>query len=244
MIDLLSTGLALSLTVRLLGWATFIGALEQLRIGPAGSKSWLQFVAGLQLLVGAVALVTGWLGCAPLVLALHLAMNGGYRGAFNGGSDTMVSQLGLGLTVAAAAPLIPSFSAELTFAGLAHIAVQSVLSYSIAGVIKLKERAWRDGSALRTFLSHPRYTVPRWAGGLLGDPQRSTGMALAASWTVLGFECAFPLALLDSRVALGLCAVAAGFHLVNAVVLGLNRFLWVWLATYPAILGLAQLRAG
>jgi hypothetical protein len=31
-------------------------------------------------------------------------------------------------------------------------------------------------------------------------------------------------------------AIAAVFHLTNAVVFGLNRFLWAWLAAFPALL--------
>jgi hypothetical protein len=30
-------------------------------------------------------------------------------------------------------------------------------------------------------------------------------------------------------------ALAACFHLANAALLGLNRFLWVWVAAYPAL---------
>jgi hypothetical protein len=30
--------------------------------------------------------------------------------------------------------------------------------------------------------------------------------------------------------------VAAAFHLANACLFGLNRFLWIWLAAYPPLL--------
>ena len=33
-----------------------------------------------------------------------------------------------------------------------------------------------------------------------------------------------------------LLALGFTFHVVNAFVLGLNRFVWAWVATYPAIL--------
>jgi hypothetical protein len=36
----------------------------------------------------------------------------------------------------------------------------------------------------------------------------------------------------------GALCVAALFHLANAVLFGLNRFLWVWIASYPSILWL------
>jgi len=30
-------------------------------------------------------------------------------------------------------------------------------------------------------------------------------------------------------------AIGAAFHLANAFAFGLNRFLWAWLAAYPAL---------
>jgi hypothetical protein len=33
-----------------------------------------------------------------------------------------------------------------------------------------------------------------------------------------------------------LVALLGAFHLANAFVIGLNRFVWAWFATYPALL--------
>jgi hypothetical protein len=33
-------------------------------------------------------------------------------------------------------------------------------------------------------------------------------------------------------------ALTAAFHLANACLFGLNRFLWVWLAAYPSLIWL------
>jgi hypothetical protein len=61
-------------------------------------------------------------------------------------------------------------------------------------------------------------------------------IAAIAGWLMLGFECGAPLALTGRTACLALLAFGAGFHVVNAVVFGLNRFLWTWLAAYPALL--------
>jgi hypothetical protein len=238
LLDAAVAGTTLTLTVRALGWATLVGAAEQLllrrrRLLPPGVAPWPLAVG--QLAVGATCLGVGTPALAPLGLLLHLLMNGSYRGSFNGGSDTMTSQLWLGTGLLALADWWPTLRVELTLAGLSFIAVQSVASYTIAGFIKLKERGWRDGSALPSFLAHPRYRVPAWARRVVGP----RAVTLGLSYGVLAFECTFPVALLDVRCALGFCAIAAAFHLANALLLGLNRFLWVWLATYPAIIALS-----
>jgi hypothetical protein len=61
------------------------------------------------------------------------------------------------------------------------------------------------------------------------------GVARAGAWTVLALECAFPLVLVVPGAAWVLLPAAAAFHLANAIVLGLDRFLWAWLAAYPAL---------
>ena len=41
---------------------------------------------------------------------------------------------------------------------------------------------------------------------------------------------------MDVRLAVGFCAVAIGFHFLVYWFFGLNRFVWAWLASYPAVL--------
>lgn len=61
-------------------------------------------------------------------------------------------------------------------------------------------------------------------------------LARFSSWGVLAFECSFPIALLDIRAGIALLALASGFHLANALILGLNRFFWAWVSAFPALL--------
>jgi hypothetical protein len=163
----------------------------------------------------------------------QIASGARFRGAFNGGSDAMTSLILMALSFAALTRPEP-LGAK---AGLAYIAVQLTLSYVIAGLTKLKEPSWRDGSALGGFLSEPCYAAPRWAA-LFAAP----GLRRPLAGLVIGFECSFPAAWLDSRLCLLLMAAGAGFHLVNCYVFGLNRFVFAWLAAYPALLFCSQLR--
>jgi hypothetical protein len=61
-------------------------------------------------------------------------------------------------------------------------------------------------------------------------------LAAIGSWTFILWECAAPLALLDTRLAVVFCAIAALFHFLVFWFFGLNRFFWAWVASFPAIL--------
>jgi hypothetical protein len=122
------------------------------------------------------------------------------------------------------------------------IAAQASLAYCAAGVFKFKSRPWRDGTALRTLMSLPPYGHPPLGDWLRRHPR----WALAISWSTIGWEVSFPLALVAP--AWGLVAVlAAGalFHLACAYAMGLNTYFWSFVAAYPAIVFVNySLRAG
>ncbi|HET6335280.1 MAG TPA: hypothetical protein VFG30_18775 [Polyangiales bacterium] len=176
-------------------------------------------------------LISGSPALAPVLLFTQLAICVRFRGAFNGGSDYMSVLVLLALSFAQT-PL-------LTRAALAYVAVQTTLSYSIAGFAKLKSAAWRDGRALRSFveLAVERHGAPRWLLDRLTTGRRSQLLALG----VIAFECSFPLAWSDPRVCAAYLALGLGFHLANSVVFGLNRFFFAWAAAYPAVFFCSQL---
>ena len=147
-----------------------------------------------------------------------------FRGTYNGGSDAML------LVVLLALALVRTDS-RLALAGLGYAAVQLVLSYAISGFAKLREPRWRNGTALDTLVRLPHYNVPPRLVSILTSPA-----ARLATFAMLGFECLFPIALFDPTVCVVALVGAAAFHLVNAIVFGLNRFLWAWLAAFPALL--------
>jgi hypothetical protein len=153
-----------------------------------------------------------------------------FGGPLGGGSDSMMFQVLIGLLIASFGVANPI----LTRVGLGWIAAQSVLSYFLAGVAKLRNTNWRTGVALQTLLrSDGPYT--------LFSPARSLGnsaaMCAAASWAVILFEVAFPVVLfLPWEGKLAMLSAGLVFHIANAAMLGLNRFIWAWAATYPAVL--------
>lgn len=190
---------------RLLGYRGFLGLLVVQLLAAVALIS-LQSPAPARLL-----LVTTWLLCLR------------FRGTYNGGSDAMTWAILLGLAIAEGA-------SALRVVGLGYIAAQLLLSYFVAGVAKLREPSWRRGHALSELARARQYALPIWARRLSEGP----GGAFAC-WLVLGFECSFPLALTSPALCIGLLSLALVFHIANALVLGLNRFLWAWLAAYPAL---------
>jgi hypothetical protein len=165
-----------------------------------------------------------------VLLATTLLVCVRFRGTYNGGSDAMTVIVLLALCVARL-----DESQVAIQAGLAYAAVQLTLSYFLAGVAKLRASAWRSGRALNAVLLTPPY-----AGHTrLTSLPRALGAALA--WGTIAFECALPLAWLDRRVCIVLLATALLFHVANAFVLGLNRFVWAWLSAYPALLYFSEL---
>src|SRR5688572_29794397 len=189
------------------------------------SASGLSLVLCLQL---ALALLVSARGPSPLLLMLaltQLLIVVRLHGPFNGGSDalTLLSLICLGI----ASSVTPgSLISQLV---LGYLVAQLTLSYFVAGVAKLAQRSWREGTALARFAALPKYGVPGRAQAWLARP----GAGRLSSWSVLLFECSFPLALLGPRVALAYLSVGALFHVLNAALFGLNRFLWAWVALYP-----------
>ncbi len=153
-----------------------------------------------------------------------------WRGAFNGGSDFMTLVVLTGVLVSQIAQPFagPVLAAK---AGLWYIAIHSITSYFISGAIKLLQPEWRDGRILTHFLD----------GGLHGPlPDdsllRRRGIAMAASWSFIVWECLFPLSLAGPPWAVLWCGGAAVFHLLVFRFFGLNRFVWAWAASFPAII--------
>lgn len=181
-----------------------------------------------------VALATAFTVPSSLLVSMR------FRGAFNGGSDAMTLVLALGLGLAQVGDVValtqPALGGLLVEAGLAYVAAQSLLSYVVAGAVKLANPLWRNGTALPSFLDTYYLGVPRaLARGVLRVP----GPRLA-SWGVFGVQLLAPLALLDARLAVVFCGLVFTFHVGNVAAFGLNRFLLAWTATYPAIIHLAS----
>lgn len=171
---------------------------------------------------------SGWL--LLLAFVFHLALCVRFKGTFNGGSDYMTSYTLLGLT-------LMGFFADSKF-GLLWIATSLLLSYFIAGVIKVKEASWRSGQALEQFFNLNRSPLcPPQLNAI--RPSKIQFKVLA--WLVMIAEVLSPAVLWFPEAKFALMAFFAFFHFLNFWVFGLNRFFWAWIATYPALFVLPEL---
>jgi hypothetical protein len=113
------------------------------------------------------------------------------------------------------------------------VAIQSALSYWIAGIAKLRSPMWRNGSAIVGILSTEAYGHAGLHQWLRTNPR----LAQVLCWGVILFECCFPLVfLIPGPFKLVLIGTAFLFHVATAVAMGLNNFFWGFVALYPALL--------
>ncbi len=182
---------------------------------------WLRLAAAIGVIFFPNPLLFGFLLLSSVLISLR------WRGSFNGGSDFMT------LIVLSAVWIASLFADHSTvvIGCLWYIALQSTASYLLSGLIKLRTRNWRNGTALQVFLRHPGYAIPH----TIQRRAESRPMMLMASWVVIAFECSFPIIFWEPRLALPYLAMGLCFHLVNFYIFGLNRFVWAWASTYPAI---------
>lgn len=150
-----------------------------------------------------------------------------FDGPYNGGSDKMTLLI---LTCLGLYHLAPTdYWRELA---VSYLAVQLVLSYFVSGYIKIINADWRAGRALCDVFRFSAYPVAESLRDWASFPR----LLCAMSWGVMGFEVLMPLALLNPlTLKLGLC-IAGLFHLMNALLFGLNRFFWIWICAYPALI--------
>jgi hypothetical protein len=247
----------------LLGWSLLLQTLEYLRIPsmdkitrwtalhqeiparPVWLKAFLHqvfqpqpYTAWLCLRgVLSVSLMWGQVGLtgAALLFIMALLLLLRWRGAFNGGSDFMTL---VGISGLLLSHLVGAFTdATLGWqACFGYICLQTVSSYFVSGWVKLLRPEWRSGRALPFFLDTGVY-------GPLARHSifRNRWVAWVCSWAFTLWEGLFPLALLDVRLALLWCAVATLFHFLVFWFLGLNRFFWAWLSSFPAVIYCASI---
>lgn len=205
--------------------------IERLRdalFGPAGTVALL----GLRLLL-AVTLVlfasVAWVATmavvalAALLLAFNIRLPWGMEGA-----DDVAVHTTLGLAAYALARVF-----EAPSVGLYYIAAYAGLVYVTSGVTKLGDANWRSGAALGWVVNLQQFGA-RSAVELLAPRPR---LRLVLAWSVMLAEVGAPLAVLLPAHGIALALVAGlAFHVANAACMGLNTFVWSFLATYPAVL--------
>jgi Vitamin K-dependent gamma-carboxylase len=168
---------------------------------------------------------TRWVCLALMVHAMVILKR--FQGPYNGGSDRM------GLLLLACLVLVHFTPAlrwrEMVFG---YLALQSALSYCIAGWVKAVNPEWRNGQALQDLFRFSAYPVSESLRAWAERP----GLIWYMSWMVMLLELLFPLTLLTHATLIAGLLIAAAFHFANACLFGLNRFFWIWLASYPSLL--------
>jgi hypothetical protein len=218
----------LDITIRLteimLSLALFQQSLEHLHTDREARPLFLTR-AGLSLLLLA-GFQPQWTSLALLVSGLIVLKR--FQGPYNGGSDRMslliLSCLFLGYAV-------PAQAREYVFG---YLAMQVILSYFIAGWVKIVNPEWRNGRALQDVFRFSAYPVSESFRTWAEWPR----LLFMMSWAVMILEVMFPLTLISQAALIAGLAIASLFHLANACLFGLNRFFWIWLAAYPSILWL------
>jgi len=217
--------LAVRLTEILLGLTFLQQSAEHLR----GSKNeqYLFLPRALLSIFLVFNIQAPWVCLALVVLGVLALVR--FNGPYNGGADRMSLLVLCCLTLVY---FMPTLAAQEGAFG--YLAVQLVLSYFISGWVKIVNPEWRSGRALQDVFSFSAYPVAESLRGWAKRPR----LLRVMSWSVMLFELLFPLSLLTQTTLIIALAIAAVFHLANACLFGLNRFLWVWLAAYPSILWL------
>lgn len=129
-----------------------------------------------------------------------------------------------------AAGLIGSERARVT--ALAFLLAQACLAYFVAGIAKAISPVWAV-VGLRGILATNAYGHPWYERFVAPHPV----LARAVPLGVIGWECSFPIAmLLPAPAWWGVLGLGALFHLGTAFLMGLNNFVWAFVATYPALI--------
>lgn len=188
-------------------------------------------VAALMILGPGGLITRPWIILIAAVLCWLFVMRTSYG---QDGADQMAYILYTGLAISSLAGTVFVRVAFLWF-----IALQSCLAYCVAGIAKASAKGWRDGDYLTAVSYTHIYGHPRLAGYLISRPD----LAKTLARTLILWESTFPLVLvMPEPVAGAMLATGILFHLTNGYLMGLNTFIWSFVATYPAICYCVQTR--
>ncbi len=147
----------------------------------------------------------------------------------NDGSDQMNTVVCLVLFISSI-----SNNIQISILGLFFIAAQAVLSYFAAGLAKFIGISWRNGMAIYEIMNTESYGYMPLANFLRKNSSIYTKII---NWNIIIFECFFILIIiLPTPYFLIFVIWGFFFHMFNAIFMGLNGFLWAFMASYPAII--------
>lgn len=223
----MSLDTAIRLTEILLGFAFIQQSLEHLFSFTSERRLFLaRIILSIFLIIG---LQTVWVSWLLLLLALAILQH--FQGPYNGGADRMSLLILFCLCLAKSSTTLRW--QELAFG---YLALQLTLSYFISGAVKVINSDWRSGRALQDVFQFSTYPVNEQLRAWSKSPR----MLFFMSWGVIFFELFFPFTLINSTSLTIALFIAAIFHLLNVFLFGLNRFFWIWITAYPAILWFQQ----
>lgn len=188
---------------------------------------YLRVISACAVVIGAVL---GHLLVIPIIIILLALVAQSLRSPYGlDGAHQMHLLLFGALTFAS---LESDFSDITSNVVIIFISCQALLAYTVSGMAKLTSNVWRSGDALIGIMSTKSYGNAYIFRLLKRYPVSST----VACWGVILLECIMPIAFIVGgpyfHVVLG---GALLFHFLAAIVMGLNGFLFAFLATFPAM---------
>ena len=143
------------------------------------------------------------------------------------GSDQMNLQVFGALLLGHLGGSLLAYEASMWF-----VAAQACLSYFTSGLAKALSPHWQSGNVVFGIFNTRTYGYEPIARCLLYRP----GLEKVLRWGAVAMECSFGLApFAGFPGCLVFITWGVAFHAMNAVIMGLNSFLWSFVATYPAV---------
>lgn len=216
---------AIHLTEILLAISLIQQSLEHLNSASDERRLFIpQILFSILLLVG---ISTKWVLLVLLFISFLILYR--FQGPYNGGCDRMT------LLILCCLNFI-YFCSNHVFQEMAfiYLALQVIMSYFIAGLVKIINPDWRSGQALKDIFHFSAYPMSEEMRSL----KDKSNWHLALSWFIIAAELLFPCIFINQIFLCIFLIIAFSFHVANTVIFGFNRFLWIWLAAYPSVIWL------
>lgn len=126
----------------------------------------------------------------------------------------------------------------VTLASFWFIGLLVCLSYLVAGISMLMNRDWRKGTGFEYLITSVELIPLKKINSFF---EKHKILSRLMNWLIILFECAFPVVLFAGQIVVW-CFLVLGivFHLSIAFGFRMGSFFWVCLATYPALIFIAQ----
>jgi hypothetical protein len=165
------------------------------------------------------------------LISLLLLEMGRYRFSYDGADEMSLVVLlaaGLGLM------FVDGTSSKIASA---FLAAEVSIAYFAAGAYKIRSKYWQDWRALLFIIQTKTYGHSRTAVILRRHPV----LTLTLTHGVILWQCLVGVSLVAPRdILIALLLFGICFHLACAFLMGLNTFLWAFVASYPSLIYVNQ----